>query len=49
MCGHHPCDKPNCTHGEAHRAACEARTVIRASSLAVMARFVAANAQELRS
>ena len=29
MCGHHPCDKPDCTHGEAHRAACEARTVIR--------------------
>ena len=29
MCGHHPCDKPSCTHGEAHRAACEARTVMR--------------------
>lgn len=29
MCGHHPCDKPDCTHGEAHRAACEARTVMR--------------------
>lgn len=29
MCGHSPCDKPGCTHGEAHRAACEARTVMR--------------------
>lgn len=28
MCGHHPCDKPGCTHSEAHRAACEARTVM---------------------
>jgi hypothetical protein len=28
MCGHHPCDKPDCTHIEAHRAACEARTVM---------------------
>ena len=29
MCGHHPCDKPDCTHSERHRAVCEARTVIR--------------------
>ena len=29
MCGNNPCDKPDCTHGEAHRAACEARTVMR--------------------
>jgi hypothetical protein len=29
MCGHHPCDKPDCTHSERHRAACEARTVMR--------------------
>jgi hypothetical protein len=29
MCGHHPCDKQDCTHSEAHRAACEARTVMR--------------------
>lgn len=29
MCGHSPCDKPGCTHGEVHRAACEARTVMR--------------------
>ena len=29
MCGYLPCDKPDCTHGEAHRAACEARTVMR--------------------
>ena len=28
MCGRHPCEKPNCTHSESHRAACEARTVI---------------------
>jgi len=28
MCGHHPCDKPDCTHSERHRAACEARTVM---------------------
>lgn len=29
MCGHHPCDKPDCTHSEQHRAECEARTVMR--------------------
>ena len=29
MCGHLPCDKPDCTHSERHRAACEARTVMR--------------------
>jgi len=29
MCGALPCDKPDCTHSEAHRAACEARTVMR--------------------
>jgi hypothetical protein len=29
MCGASPCDKPDCTHSERHRAACEARTVMR--------------------
>lgn len=29
MCGALPCDKTDCTHGEAHRAACEARHVMR--------------------
>jgi hypothetical protein len=29
MCGADPCEKPDCTHGEQHRAACEARTVMR--------------------
>ena len=29
MCGADPCDKPDCTHSEQHRAACEARTVMR--------------------
>lgn len=29
MCGHQPCDKPNCTWGERHRLECEARTVMR--------------------
>lgn len=29
MCGALPCDKPDCTHGDAHRAACEARTVMK--------------------
>lgn len=29
MCGCHPCEKPVCTHSEAHRAACEARAVMR--------------------
>ena len=29
MCGADPCDKPGCTHSEQHRAACEARTVMR--------------------
>lgn len=29
MCGYLPCDKPECTHSERHRAACEARTVMR--------------------
>ena len=28
MCGAKPCDSPNCTWGERHRAACEARTVM---------------------
>ncbi len=29
MCGRSPCQKPNCTWSEAHRAACEAREVMR--------------------
>ena len=29
MCGPKPCDKPDCTWSEAHRARCEARTVMR--------------------
>lgn len=29
MCGADPCDKPDCTHSEQHRAECEARTVMR--------------------
>lgn len=29
MCGQSPCDKPDCTWSEAHRARCEARTVMR--------------------
>jgi hypothetical protein len=29
MCGASPCDKLDCTHSEQHRAACEARTVMR--------------------
>ena len=28
MCGPKPCDKPGCTWGEPHRAACEARRVM---------------------
>lgn len=28
MCGRHPCEKPSCTHSEAHRSDCEARTVM---------------------
>ncbi len=28
MCGPKPCDKPDCTWGESHRAACEARAVL---------------------
>ena len=27
MCGPRPCDKPDCTWSEAHRALCEAKTV----------------------
>ena len=27
MCGRSPCDNPDCTWSEAHRAICEARTV----------------------
>jgi len=29
MCGPNPCPSPTCTWSEAHRAACEARTVMR--------------------
>lgn len=29
MCGPRPCPSPACTWSEAHRAACEARTVMR--------------------
>lgn len=29
MCGHRPCPSPACTWSEAHRAACEAREVMR--------------------
>lgn len=29
MCGSRPCDSPSCTWSEAHRARCEARTVMR--------------------
>ena len=29
MCGASPCEKTDCTHSEQHRAACEARTVMR--------------------
>lgn len=28
MCGPSPCDQPDCTWSEAHRARCEARTVM---------------------
>lgn len=28
MCGPKPCDNPDCTWSEAHRARCEARTVM---------------------
>lgn len=29
MCGPNSCESPQCTWSEAHRAACEARTVMR--------------------
>ena len=28
MCGPSPCEKPNCTWGERHREACEARSLL---------------------
>jgi hypothetical protein len=28
MCGHQPCEKPDCTWTEKHRAECEARLVM---------------------
>lgn len=28
MCGMNPCDKPECTWGEAHRKRCEAKTIL---------------------